>query len=67
MFDAPIRSDVEAIYFWAPLATLFGCNWALGIWVQAFGKRDNSWIDVMWSVSFMLPNFTVWLIRMQNG
>jgi len=67
VFDAPIRSDIDAVYFWAPIATLFGCNWLLGIWVQCFGKRDNSWIDVMWSVSFMLPNFTVLVIRMQNN
>merc|ERR1712153_180373 len=66
VFDAPIIASPDAVFFWAPVVTLLVCNWLLGIWVQCWGKRDNSWIDVMWSLSFMLPNFTVLIVRTQK-
>lgn len=63
VFDAPIVNDVSWEFFVWPIVTLFAGNWALGIWVQIFGKKDNSWIDVMWSISFLLPNITVLILR----
>ena len=31
------------------------------------GKRDNSWIDVMWSISFCIPNAVILALRSING
>merc|ERR1712086_845536 len=66
VFEAPIIASPDAVFFWAPVVTILVSNWLLGIWVQCFGKRDNSWIDVMWSLSFMIPNFIVLIIRSQK-
>lgn len=38
----------------------------LGLLVQIFFKKDNSWIDAWWSISFLLPNIVVLIIRATN-
>lgn len=30
------------------------------------GKRDNSWIDVMWSLCFMNPNIVIFCVRFRG-
>lgn len=43
--------------------TLITATSLLFLWVMTCGKRDNSWIDVMWSMCFALPNTTILLVR----
>jgi len=51
-----------------PLVFLFVGNITLGIIVQICGKKDNSWIDAWWSLSFLIPNIVVLVIRaIKNG
>lgn len=47
-----------------PLITLFTGNILLFLFCQSpWGKRDNSWIDAMWSLSFVTPNAVVLILR----
>ena len=66
-FDAPINSDPSWELFAWPLVTLFTGNFLLGIWAQLCGKKDNSWVDVMWGISFVTPNITALLVRADQG
>lgn len=43
--------------------SVFAGNMLLGIIVQIFGKKDNSWIDAWWSLSFLIPNIVVLIMR----
>ena len=67
MFDDNTVDDlgvaIPARYFIWPLVTLFGGNMLLGVLVQLFGKKDNSWIDAWWSLSFLLPNVVILVMR----
>lgn len=45
------------------MVSIFGCNILLGIVVQICGKKDNSWIDAWWSLSFLIPNVVVLVMR----
>lgn len=48
-----------------PLITLFAGNILLFLFCQSpWGKRDNSWIDAMWSLSFVTPNAVVLILRL---
>lgn len=65
MFDEltwPTKDLPSEVFLW-PLLSIFGCNILLGIIVQIFGKKDNSWIDAWWSLSFLIPNVVVLVIR----
>lgn len=46
--------------------TLITATTLLYLWVMCCGKRDNSWIDVMWSMCFAFPNTTILLVRMRG-
>jgi len=67
MMIQPIPLSVPAEYFAVPIALVFGCNILLGLWVQIFAKRDNSHIDTMWGLSFVIPNIALFIIRGING
>lgn len=54
-------------FFVWPLVALFGGNILLGVWVQLFGKKDNSWIDAWWSMSFLVTNIVVLILRATHG
>ena len=58
---------LEARYFIWPIVALFGGNMLLGVIVQIFGKKDNSWIDAWWSLSFLIPNVVVLILRATYG
>jgi steroid 5-alpha reductase family enzyme len=50
--------------YYAPVVALFAGNILLYIFVNnPWGKRDNSWIDVMWSLSFCIPNVVIMILR----
>ena len=65
MFNDPILASdmIEAKYFVWPLIALFGGNMLLGVIVQICGKKDNSWIDAWWSLSFLVPNVVILIMR----
>lgn len=46
-----------------PIIALFLGNTILFFVVQLFCKRDNSWIDCMWGLSFAIPNAVIWALR----
>ena len=47
-----------------PIISVFVGNILLFLFCQSrWGKRDNSWIDVMWSISFVTPNAVVLILR----
>lgn len=55
--------NFPAKYIIWPLVSLFGGNMLLGVLVQLFGKKDNSWIDAWWSLSFLIPNLIILIMR----
>jgi len=52
MIGAPTR-DVQPIDFWLPILTVFVGNTIAFIYCSI--KKDNSYIDVFWSLTFMTP------------
>lgn len=46
-----------------PLVTMFAWNFLVGIWVQIWGKRDNSWMDVNYGICFIIPNTYIFIAR----
>merc|ERR1712054_162317 len=68
MFNSPIigvgnTNEIPIDIFIWPFVTLFGGNILLGILVRIFGKKDNSWIDAWWSISFLIPNLVIIFLR----
>merc|ERR1711990_449917 len=50
--------------FLYPTITLFTGNILLFLFCQSpWGKRDNSWIDAMWSLCFVTPNAVIFILR----
>lgn len=49
--------------FWIPVLAVFGTGAALFTAVHLFTKRDNSWIDPMWSIFFSIPNAVIWGLK----
>ena len=56
-------NEIPSKFFFAPILAVFGGNILLGILVQIFFKKDNSWIDAWWSISFLIPNILVLILR----
>ena len=56
-------TPTDEMFVW-PIVTLFAGNTLLYLFCQSpCGKRDNSWIDVMWSLSFCTPNAVILILR----
>ena len=53
----------EAEYFYIPVLAQLAVNTFMFAVVQTCLKRDNSWIDAMWSVQFSITNLVVWALR----
>ena len=63
-FPGDIINSPNPEYFYSPVIALFIGNTLLYLFCQSpLGKRDNSWIDVMWSISFCIPNAVVLAMR----
>jgi len=60
--DTTLNEPTEAM-IWVPIAAVFTCNSLLYLFCQFFGKRDNSYIDTMWSLSFIIPNAIIQIMR----
>ena len=54
-----ILNSPEPELFYISIGSMFVCNILLGIWAQVFSNKDNSWIDVMWGLTFVIPNAVV--------
>jgi len=46
-----------------PLLTMFAWNMFFGICVQIWGKKDNSWMDVNYGITFLIPNTYILIAR----
>ena len=55
--------EADPKLFYIPAAALFVCITALFLWCQIWGKRDNSWIDSFWGITFIIPNIIIWIMR----
>ena len=53
----------KAEYFYYPIAILFLIFNCLYFIVQCCLKRDNSWIDSFWGISFVIPNMIIVALR----
>lgn len=58
-----INQNVGYELFVYPIMTVFITNILLYIYCQTCGKKDNSWIDVMWGMSFIFPNILILILR----
>merc|ERR1719453_1358145 len=54
------------LFIW-PVVAIFATNTLLFIYCNTLGKRDNSWIDPMWGILFVISNAVVLLLRAFNG
>ena len=61
-----IKDDVGYEFFVYPVITVFICNIILYIYCQTCAKKDNSWIDAMWGLSFVFPNILILILRGYN-
>ena len=63
-FPSPIANQENNWeVFVYPVLTVFISNIILFIICQTVYKRDNSYIDIWWGLSFCLPLIAVWVIR----
>ena len=57
------KPPTNDMWIW-PVVVLISGNSLLFMFCQSpWGKRDNSWIDVMWSLSFVTPNIFLLIYR----
>jgi steroid 5-alpha reductase family enzyme len=52
----------QPIDFWLPIVVVFGFNMLFGIWCQY--KVDNSYIDVVWGLTFVWPAIALIVLRL---
>ena len=62
MTTLELNDPTTEMYIYA-IGSVFVLNLLLYLAVQTCLKRDNSWIDCMWSVIHAVPNIVVWLMR----
>ena len=63
-YPGKVISNPNGEYFYSPIIALMIGNTLLYLFCQSrWGKRDNSWIDVMWSISFCIPNAVILALR----
>lgn len=55
------KGDWDAMDFWLPVAVVFIANMLFGVFCQLV--KDNSWIDVWWGWTFVLPNVALIIKR----
>ena len=62
--DDPVSPDTSLFIY--PLVAMLGWNFAVGTWVQIWGKRDNSWMDVNYGICFIIPNTYILIARINE-
>jgi len=50
----PIKADVDPIAIWVPIVSAFGFNFLAYFVAQC--KKDNSIVDYLWGLVFIIPN-----------
>ena len=50
----PVKTDVDPLAIWVPIVSVFGFN--LFFFFVAQFKKDNSIIDYLWGLVFIVPN-----------
>ena len=58
-------AKIEAWDYYLPLMVVFGCNFLFFFWCQY--KKDNSFIDVFWGLTFVFPIVALILKRLLDG
>ena len=53
--------------WWMPVAIVYSCNNLLMLWTFCCEEMDNSWIDSMWGMQFIISNLTVIALRCREG
>lgn len=64
MIGEPIL-EPTAIYFWLPILVVFLCNICAFIFCQI--KKDNSYIDIVWGIIFIMPIISILTIRIVDA
>ena len=59
-----LAGPTEAIYYWLPIVVVIGGN-ALFFFFCQF-KKDNSWIDVIWGLTFLTGLLSVLFYKVAN-
>ena len=52
---------MDTMNFWLPTVVVFSGNFLFFFWCQY--KKDNSWIDAFWGLSFLFPNLALVIKR----
>lgn len=55
----------EPIGMMLPCMSVFACNALMYVFCQF--KKDNSWIDVWWGISFIVPNAVLMGLQHRAG
>ena len=50
--------------FWLPVVVVFVFNMLFGVWCQF--KKDNSYIDVVWGLTFVWPAIALLILRLAS-
>jgi steroid 5-alpha reductase family enzyme len=58
----PVRNDWKAAEIWSPVVAVFGFNLVWYFIAQV--KKDNSIIDTLWGLIFILGNLVTLLVSM---
>ena len=61
-FQTELASPDTSLFIF-PFILMFTWNFLVGIWVQIWGKRDNSWMDVNYGLCFIIPNTYIFIAR----
>lgn len=56
----PVRADWQPIDIWVPILSVFAFN--MLAYVVAQIKKDNSIIDILWGICFVIPNLVSLII-----
>ena len=60
-----LQRTPEAIDFWLPVVVLFGFLTLFYVFCQL--KIDNSYIDVVWGITFLLPVLALIFLKLGKG
>ncbi len=62
LFTPHLPAEARSVSFALPCAAVFACNSLMYLFCQA--KKDNSFIDVWWGLSFIVPNLMLVYLQM---
>jgi len=65
MFGIEINTDLDSYNYWLPPVVVFGGNFLFFFYCQF--KKDNSYIDVLWGLTFVFPIAALLIVKLVNG